>query len=90
MVEKRAKKFGHGQTPPIIRAMPERKRFFTIDVFPNPNMQFDLDGKSVEKPPSVWPLLLSWVACSRHPHRNQQLDIIIIQKICYSEFVDKS
>ena len=35
MVEKRAKKFGHGQTPPpYIRAMPERKRFFSIDVFP--------------------------------------------------------
>ena len=34
MVEKRAKKFGHGQTPPLIRAMPERKRFFFIEAFP--------------------------------------------------------
>ena len=25
-----------GRPPPIIRAMPERKRFFFIDVFPNP------------------------------------------------------
>ena len=27
--------------PPIIRAMPERKRFFSIDVFPNVNYIFD-------------------------------------------------
>ena len=25
---------GMGRPPPIIRAMPERKRFFSIDVFP--------------------------------------------------------
>ena len=28
--KKRAKKFGHGQTPPLIWAMPERKRFFLL------------------------------------------------------------
>ena len=33
---KKGQKFGHGYTPhPLIRAMPERKRFFSVDVFPN-------------------------------------------------------
>ena len=35
MVEKRAKNSGMGRPPPpIIRAMPERKRFFSIEAFP--------------------------------------------------------
>ena len=28
------KNSGMGRPPPLIRAMPERKRFFSIDVFP--------------------------------------------------------
>ena len=33
---KRAKNSGMGSPPPLIRAMPKRKRLFFIDVFPNP------------------------------------------------------
>ena len=41
---KRAKKFGHGWTPlpPLIRAMPERKHFFFIDVFPKNKVFFNI------------------------------------------------
>ena len=53
MVEKRAKKFGH----PLIRAMPERKRFFPIDVFPKCTAyQIFLRGKTFNfEAPHLWP-----------------------------------
>ena len=43
--------------PPLIRAMPERKRFFSVDVFPkvflfiNPDQQ--VDGGGVPRPAQV-------------------------------------
>ena len=49
MVEKRVKKFGQGPPPPYIRAMPERKRFFLIDVFPNDEVADMLVDMKVNK-----------------------------------------
>ena len=34
LLEKGLKNLGMGRPPPLIQAMPERKRFFSIDVFP--------------------------------------------------------
>ena len=51
LIERGPKSSGMGRPPPIIRAMPERKRFFPVDPFPKGIVLLFLQGKNAQDRP---------------------------------------